>query len=94
MIHTKNYLNGYLNNMKTLTVKKIFRGCIDIRSYDVEDAIKNNTTLQVNVVGEKGVSTYPPEELKEPVFISKDMPSKFGRDYKLHSYTWKPEYEF
>lgn len=71
--------------------KKDFKGLIDIRSHMVQQAIDEGKSVTVTCGSFPGKSIYSPEELKNPVNITKEFDDKFvaGRKYRLHSYRWK-----
>ena len=70
---------------------KIYRGNIDLRSYDVETAVKNNENIKV--VHNGLTMTLTPDDLTNKcVFLSKEFQSKVGgKNYRLHSYQWNPD---
>lgn len=74
-----------------ITIKNIFRGCVDIRHYIVQEAIDKNEPIQVVVGSEK--MTLSVDDLKDRV-IRKTGPfkSKFNSgSYYLLSYEWAPD---
>jgi hypothetical protein len=71
--------------------KRDYKDVIDIRDYIVNAAINEGKTITVTCGSFPGTSIYTPEELKNPVKISRSYKANFGNieDYKLHSYDWK-----
>lgn len=72
-------------------IKKLYRGLIDLRDYDVRQCINNKENMEV--IHNKEKMTLTPKELVENVVnVSKTMKSKVGgKDYKLFSYEWNPD---
>lgn len=72
-------------------VKKLYKGCIDLRDYDVKQAIENGESIKVKF--DMDYMTLTPEQLvsmkkKESAL----MKSKVGgKDYTLYSYEWVPD---
>jgi hypothetical protein len=69
-------------------VTKLYKGCVDIRDYEVKEAIKKNEQIKVRWNGEQ--MTLSPKDLKERVVSTSGlMKSKVGlSDYHLLSYEW------
>lgn len=66
----------------------------DIRSYEVENAIKNNKPIRVVVESRNEYCDYTPKQLKKKTIIDPQLfRSKFYPDqtYRLYSYEWKPQ---
>ena len=72
-------------------VKKTYRGCIELRDYDVNNCIKHEETMKVRFDGH--VMTLSPQDLSSKVVsISKTFHSKTGgKSYKLIAYEWAPD---
>ncbi len=73
-------------------VKKLYRGCIELRDYDVNSCIKRNEAIKVRFEGH--VMTLSPEDLSNKlVSTSKTtFQSKMGgKSYKLLAYDWTPD---
>jgi hypothetical protein len=78
--------------MKTIKVTKTYRGCIELRDYDVQSAIRAGRSIQVVLNGDSMILS--PEDLDQNVVMtSKPMKSKMsgGKDYRLLGYLWNPE---
>lgn len=81
-----------MNNLK-IHCKKSWKGCIDVRDYNVKNCIKENRNIEVTCDVFEGKMTLTPELLLYPDMISKnEFTSKFENKvpYKLYSYAWKP----
>lgn len=77
--------------MKTIKVTKTYRGCVELRDYDVESAVKAGRSI--TVVYDNQSMVLSPEQLEENILmISKPMKSRMsgGRDYRLFGYQWNP----
>jgi hypothetical protein len=76
---------------RKIRVTKTYKGCIDLRDYDVDDAIKDGNSIEVEL--NKKVMLLSPGQLKDDIrAISKTFPStKGGKSYKLYSYIWEPD---
>lgn len=76
----------------TVHCKKQWKGCVDIRDYNVQRCIRENRNIEVTCDMLPGVMILTPEQLKEPDMISrKSFTSGLGTEpYKLHSYKWNP----
>lgn len=72
-------------------VTKLYKGCIDLRDYEVEKCISNDESVDVWYDGDK--MTLTPSQLKNDVVsTSKLQISKTGgKNYHLLSYEWNPE---
>ena len=72
------------------TIKKLYKGKVDLRDYDVENCIKKNENIEV--IHNYDKMTLSPEDLLEKrVGISPVFGSKMGgKSYRLYSYEWKP----
>ena len=73
-------------------VIKLFRGRVDIRSYERDEIIKEKKTLVVTHEGEKMTLTW--KEVKTKIKAkSKLFRSKTsgGKDYFLYAYNWIPD---
>jgi hypothetical protein len=71
-------------------VKKVYKGNVEVRNYDVEKCIKENKSFTIIYDGDE--MTLSPEELFiKRVSVSKTFESKSGgKDYKLYGYPWLP----
>lgn len=74
-------------------IRKLYKGCIELRDYDVQECIQKNLNMKVRYGGE--IMTLSPADLsnrmvrKSPtVFKSKILG---GKDYKLCAYEWEPD---
>lgn len=76
----------------TVKIKKLFRGCGDIRDHTVRKAINANVPIQLELITpskEIKVMTLSVDDLRNPKSISKEFKSQFNKDtYKLYSYEW------
>ena len=75
--------------MRNVKVKKTFRGCISVRDYIVNKAIKEGAGLVVEYNGEK--MTIPHEQLPLGKKSRKTFISQIEGKYKLVDYRWKPD---
>lgn len=81
-----------MNNFK-VHCRKSFRGCIDIRDFNVKRCIEENRNVEVTCSEFDGVMILTPKQLETPTFVSKKtFPSQVpGKpNYKLYSYRWNP----
>ena len=71
---------------------RLYKENIDIRDHIVDMAIKNNVAIIVKLLESDEEMHLTPKQLKEDVeSISKPFKSKYGKkEYRLHSYKWKP----
>jgi hypothetical protein len=77
--------------MKTVNIKKLYKGNIDLRSYIVDKAIENNESIEVTLEGHEGKMILSPEALEDDWVNETEIKSQFNRDsYTLLSYKWKP----
>ena len=67
-----------------------WKGCVDVKDYDVEKCISTNDFLHIVHNGE--TMTLSPKSLKEKrLYVSKPFQSRTGgKDYRLYSYKWEP----
>lgn len=74
-----------------VTIKKLFRGMVDIRDYSVQECIEKGHALRITHDGE--VMILSPEDLMNKQLRTSDlMRSKVGgKDYRLISYKWDPK---
>jgi hypothetical protein len=69
-------------------VTKMFRGRVDIRSYEVGVYIKKGG---VKIEHDGQYMILSPDQLKKGEVMTKNLKSKFSNQtYDLHSYIWKP----
>lgn len=78
--------------MITKEVKKIYKGCIDIRDYIVQRCIQENKYIKI-VHGDKQMVLSPLQLKNEVVRRSEPFKSNYNNleSYRLFSYIWKPE---
>lgn len=74
-----------------VNVTKTYLGCVELRDYNVESAIRNNEAIIVKHNGQS--MTLTPQQLKSDVMSKSDlMVSKIGKDdYHLLGYKWNPD---
>ena len=71
-------------------IKKLYKGLVDIRDYDVQTCIDKNESLTVDHGNERMILT-PEELLSKKVKTSAVFKSTVGgKDYRLFSYEWDP----
>lgn len=71
-------------------IKKLFRECIDLRSYNVKKAIHNNESYIIFYERER--MTLSPKDLIEKCRNKQLVESRIGSDsYELWSYKWNPD---
>ena len=70
-------------------IKKLWRGCIDLRDYNVKACLKRNSNYTVVFQGE--VMTLTPKQLMTECTHKHPMKSAYGESYELWSYIWKPD---
>ena len=74
-------------------IKKLYRDCIELRDYDVQDCIQRNETMKVKY--DRDVMTLSPGDLvnklvrKSTTTFKSKIPG--GKDYKLCAYDWNPD---
>ncbi len=73
-------------------VQKLYRGCISLRSYDVDKWIEANDSVKVIYEGQQGHMILTPEELASPTSIGSIIESQFEgkEDYHLVDFKWNP----
>jgi uracil-DNA glycosylase len=77
--------------MEEFVAKKLYKGKVSLRSYDVDKWVENRSSVKVSVV-EHGFMILTPEQLSQPISISTNIPSSFNDSiYQLYDYTWIPE---
>ena len=73
------------------TVRKTYRGQVEIKDYDVEKCIKENHDMDIFFNGDKMTLTTK-ELVSKRTSISKEFKSSIGgKDYKLYGYMWNPK---
>jgi hypothetical protein len=79
--------------MKTINVKKLYKGNIDIRSYVVDKCIENGESIEVTLEGREGKMILSPEDLKDKLIGEPtEIKSQFNiNSYTLMSYKWQPK---
>jgi len=72
-------------------VKKLYNNLVEVRDYDVQNAITRNENLVI--IYNEQTMTLTPQDLKDRVIsTSEPFKSKIGAsDSKLIGYRWKPE---
>ena len=72
------------------TVRKLYRGLVEIRDYDVDRCINLNNNLEI--VYNDEIMILSPKELKSKrKSVSNTFNSKMGgKSYKLYGYKWEP----
>ena len=71
------------------TIKKLFRGCIDLRDYNVRECIKNNENYLITFQGENMLIT--PDGLVNNCRNRQPVSSRLEKEgYELWSYKWEP----
>lgn len=75
---------------KKIRVTKTYKGCVELRDYDVKKAIADGDSIDVEF--EKDVMTLSPAQLQDDIMSkSKLFTSKVGgKSYTLYGYTWEP----
>ena len=74
--------------MDTKKVTKMFRGRVDIHSYEVSKFIAKGG---VKIEHDGQYMILSPDQLKKGEVMTKNLRSKFNdQTYDLHSYIWKP----
>lgn len=73
------------------TIRKIYKGQVDLRDYDVEKCIKQKKHMEIVHNGQKMILS--PEELtSKRVSISGEFVSQTGgKPYHLYGYVWNPQ---
>ena len=72
------------------TVKKLYRGLVEVRDYDVQSAIDKDEGFRINYDGESMVLS-PYELINKLIRKSEIFRSKVGQqDYRLYAYKWQP----
>lgn len=73
-------------------VKKLYRGCVELRDYDVQDCFDRKEKMKVIYEGD--MMTLSPADLMNKLVgkSTNTFPSKIGgKSYKLCSYYWEPD---
>ena len=72
-------------------IKKVYKGQIDLRDYDVEKCIKKKERMEITHGGRKMFLT--PEELVSlRISVSHEFTSSTGgKSYRLYGYVWNPK---
>lgn len=75
----------------TVTVKKTWKGCVSVRDYMVNEALRTGRNLRINYGDESMI--VPFEEIEERISeYSKKFTSKVGsKDYHLIDFRWQPD---
>ena len=74
-----------------IKVKKLYRGCIDVKSYDRKECMDKKENLIIIHDGKK--MTLTPVQVKVKIKAKSALfTSKIGmEDYYLYSYKWNPD---
>ena len=78
--------------IKVIKIKRLWSGLASVRDYVVEDAIKKDITIRLEL-GSKSM-TLTPENLKNDAFqaVGQGFQSKYSNlKYKLIDFPWKPD---
>jgi len=73
-------------------IKRLHNGHLaSVRDYEVQECIRKNENMDIFYEGEK--MTLTPEQLRTERVgnVSPIQKSKYGKDYVLINYLWKPE---
>jgi len=72
-------------------VTKLYKGCVEVRNYDVKKCIDKNESM--TIVYDGNSMELSPEELENNIkSTSPEFPSKMGgKSYKLYGYEWNPD---
>ena len=73
-------------------IKKLYKGNVEVRDYDVQECIDKNQTF--TIIHDGDAMTLSSEELiTKRVGISKTFESKIAgaKSYKLYGYEWNPD---
>lgn len=74
-----------------ITLKKLYKGCADVRDYMVKKCIDNQENCIIRYGKDRMVLT-PKDLISKKVSESKKpIESDFGKSYKLYQYEWTPE---
>ena len=75
---------------KRIKVTKVYKGNVELRDYDVHQAIKDGDSIEIELG--KDIMTLSTNQLQgNIVSTSKLFPSKMGgKAYKLYGYAWEP----
>lgn len=71
------------------TVIECKKGCVDLFDYNVRKCVKLKQNYYVTYQGE--TMTLTPHQLLNEIVEKTPQISKFGKDYELWSYIWKPD---
>ena len=72
-----------------IKIKKLYKGCVDLRDYNVKDCIKRNENYIINYSGE--LMSLSPDDMVNKCIHRQNAPSIIGTDdYELWSYKWEP----
>ena len=72
------------------TVRKLYKGSVEVRDYDVKRCISDNKHFEIIYLKESMILS-PKELTSKRKSISNTFRSKVGgKDYKLYSYEWDP----
>lgn len=75
--------------MKRIKVKKVFKGCISLRDYAVEEAIEQSKGIMVEF--QEGEMFLGVDELKKGKRNNLKLQSSWGdKTYDLIDYPWQP----
>lgn len=76
---------------KKIKVTKVYKGLVELRDYDVDKAIKDGDSIEVEL--NKEVMLLSPIQLRDDIrSTSKIFPSTVGgKSYRLYGYIWEPD---
>jgi len=73
------------------TVRKLYKGLVEVRDYDIEECIKNNKNFEI-IFQEESMILTPEDLVNKRKSISNTFQSKIknAKNYKLYGYYWNP----
>lgn len=80
------------SRIESFKAQKLYRGCVSLRSYDVDRWVKEGVSVRVTVDGENGYMLLDTETLSNPEGRGETMESRYegGNSYHLVDYKWEP----
>jgi hypothetical protein len=76
--------------MRTFEKKKLYKGLIELRDYEIENAIKENESVKLIYDGQFMILT-PTKLKKEKIFINTQKSIiNDGQTYHIYGFRWKP----
>lgn len=87
--------DGHLE-LKRGKIQKLYRDCIDLRSYECLEAYNEGSPVRIETEEEEGVMTLSSQDLVDKIHSkSKEMESKYPgsgvKRYKLIAFKWNPD---